>query len=69
MRIRYFIVSTIVLLLLVLVLVQCTDKYPEAHKELNLANKDGCVNCHLNANLLKKVATPLPPKEGNAGEG
>jgi len=68
-RIRYLILGIIVLLFMALVLVQCTDKYPEAHKELDLANKDGCVNCHLNADLLKKVATPLPPKEEDAGEG
>lgn len=53
----------------VLILVQCTEKYPAATKELNLASGNSCVNCHLDAEKLKKVATPLPPSNSDAGEG
>ena len=52
-----------------LLLTQCTEKYPGATKELTLATGNGCVDCHLDAEKLKKVATPLPPVEGDAGEG
>ena len=47
---------------------QCTEKYP-AHDTNIVADADGCVGCHTNADLLKKVATPLPPASSEAGEG
>lgn len=63
----------LVLLLLFVVLVvfvfQCTEKYPPAPQKLALSKQNGCMSCHGNAEQLKKVATPLPPKEGDAGEG
>ncbi|NIA30445.1 MAG: hypothetical protein GWP06_11110 [Actinobacteria bacterium] len=66
---KYVLVLLAFLAVTVLILVQCTEKYPAATKELNLASDNGCVNCHLDAEKLKKVATPLPPSNSNAGEG
>ncbi len=58
------------LLILVLVLFswQCTEKYPASGGSV-ISSADGCVACHTNADLLKEVATPLPPPGGDAGEG
>lgn len=42
----------------------CTDKY-----EPITASGSSCVHCHLNADLLREVADPLPPSDGEAGEG
>lgn len=48
---------------------QCTQKYP-GNNDSNITEiKGGCINCHLDADKLKKVATPLPPTTGEAGEG
>ena len=69
MKKQHIIVLVLFAGLILLAFIQCTEKYPAAHQKLNLASADGCVNCHLDADLLKKVATPLPPKEANAGEG
>ena len=66
---KYVLVLLAFLSVTVLLLVQCTEKYPAATKELNLASGNGCVNCHLDAEKLKKVATPLPPLNSNPGEG
>lgn len=48
---------------------QCSKKYPADFKESGMAVNNGCVACHTDADLLKKVATPLPPVDGDAGEG
>ena len=56
------------ILLLVLFSWQCTEKYPADSKHVT-AVVDGCVECHTDAELLKEVATPLPPPDGEAGEG
>jgi len=51
------------------VYVSCTDKYPASQDANKLGTKNGCVSCHLNGEKLKQLATPLPPPEGEAGEG
>jgi len=53
----------------VFLFISCTDKYPASHDANKITNKNGCVSCHLSADKLKKLATPLPPPEGEAGEG
>ncbi|MBD3287744.1 hypothetical protein GF337_02975 [candidate division KSB1 bacterium] len=45
----------------------CTDKY-EPTSPIS-GSGSSCVHCHLNAELLKEVATPIPPPTGEAGEG
>ena len=59
--------SVIVSLLFLFVMFQifylgCTNKYEPT-------SGSSCVHCHLNSELLKEVATPLPPPTGEAGEG
>ncbi len=58
-----------ILALVALFAFQCTEKYPASHRQLALSGQDGCVGCHTNSGQLKKVATPLPPTSGEAGEG
>lgn len=62
------ILVSILLVALALFSWQCTEKYP-ADADHVAALSDGCVACHLDADLLKKVATPLPEVEGESGEG
>ena len=45
----------------------CTDKY-EPSSPIS-GSGSSCVHCHLNSELLKEVATPLPPPTGESGEG
>ncbi|MBN2413994.1 hypothetical protein JXQ31_20130, partial [candidate division KSB1 bacterium] len=47
----------------------CTEKYPGSVDANKMTTKNGCVSCHLNADKLKQLATPLPPPDGEAGEG
>jgi hypothetical protein len=54
---------------LLLVGARCTDKYPAQGHDSQLAAGNSCVSCHTNADLLKKVAVPLPPPSVEAGEG
>jgi len=54
---------------LILIINTCTEKYPASNEKLALDRADGCLSCHLDAELLKKVADPLPEREGDAGEG
>ena len=60
--------TALLVILLALLSWQCTEKYP-ADNDHAAAISDGCVACHTNAELLKKVAAPLPPPSGEAGEG
>ncbi len=53
---------------IVLLSIHCADKYPAQETDI-IASAEGCVACHTNADLLKEVATPLPPVNGEAGEG
>ena len=47
----------------------CTDKYKPAPSKFSSSEETSCTYCHLNAALLKEVATPLPPDPGGTGEG
>ena len=68
MKNRKFVTLALLLLLLVVFTWQCTEKYPADSKQAAVV-VDGCVQCHTDAELLKKIATPLPPPDGEAGEG
>ena len=46
----------------------CAEKSPQSPAKFNLSKADGCVSCHTNADLLKSLATPLPPVT-ESGEG
>jgi nitrate/TMAO reductase-like tetraheme cytochrome c subunit len=48
---------------------QCTKKTPQEARRFNTSQADGCLSCHMNADVLKKVATPLPPANTESGEG
>ncbi len=62
------IISILLLIMLVAFSWQCSKKYP-ADANHRAAVSDGCVACHLDVDLLKQVAEPLPHVEGEAGEG
>lgn len=47
----------------------CTKKSPDDIQGSQSFGSSGCVSCHLDQNVLKKVAAPLPPPSGEAGEG
>ena len=47
----------------------CTEKYPPSHEKLSAESGDGCLFCHLDSELLKKVAAPVQEPGGDAGEG
>lgn len=47
----------------------CTKKSPEDIQASQRFGSSGCLSCHLDQNVLKKVATPLPPPHDEAGEG
>ena len=65
------IISLILFVTLIFLLSSCTEKYPEPGDLIGQQDTgSGCVNCHTNADLLKQVATPLPPPpDGGSGEG
>jgi len=54
-----------------ILLSSCTDKYPGVNEgDVAQSSGSGCVDCHTNKDLLKEVATPLPPDSGgSSGEG
>jgi len=54
---------------LLLVFLFCTEKNPPQGSQFNFAEGNSCIDCHTSDALLKKVATPLPPSSGEAGEG
>ncbi len=58
----------VLLAVIILLSWQCTEKYPADARHV-AAVSDGCVSCHTDADVLKKVATPLPDVDGEAGEG
>jgi len=60
--------SWTLLLLAGLLYMHCTEKSPQSPAKFNLSKADGCVSCHTNADLLKSLATPLPPVT-ESGEG
>jgi len=61
----------LILLLLGMLLLSCTDKYPVVNDgDLAQTSGSGCVDCHTDKELLKQVAAPLPPDTGgSSGEG
>jgi hypothetical protein len=68
---RTIIILSLLLISLSLLFMQwgCTDKYKPAPGVFSASDESSCTRCHLNANRLKEVATPLPPPEEPAGEG
>lgn len=69
MKLRTYLLFLLCLVFLVTIFLNCTEKYPPspAGKEA-IAAESGCVTCHLDAELLKKVATPIE-HEPESGEG
>ncbi|OQX96064.1 hypothetical protein B6I21_02200 [candidate division KSB1 bacterium 4572_119] len=47
----------------------CTEKYEPVPSKFSASEETSCTHCHLNAALLEEVADPLPPDEGESGEG
>jgi len=47
----------------------CTEKYKPSPGVFSASEQSSCIHCHLNADLLKDVATPIPEPEEPAGEG
>jgi len=68
-KVSSLLLSVLIALFMVVFFIHCTEKYPSDSRKFGLAKRDGCIDCHGNAGLLKKVATPLPPKDGESGEG
>lgn len=56
-----------VLVILLMILAGCSKREPIPSKPLNVSI--GCVDCHTDQELLKKVATPEEAPSGEAGEG
>lgn len=55
---------------MVLLLLQfCAEKQTPQGPQFTFAKGNSCVDCHTSETALKKVATPLPPPSGEAGEG
>lgn len=60
----------LILMLLGILLISCTEKYPVVNDgQLAKVTGSSCVDCHTDKDLLKQVATPLPPDTGSSGEG
>ncbi len=55
------------LAILLMVLAGCSKREPIPSKPLNVSI--GCVDCHTDQELLKKVATPEEAPSGESGEG
>ena len=68
---RTIIILSLLILSLSFLLLQwgCTEKYKPSPGVFSASGQPGCTHCHLNADLLKEVATPLPPPSGESGEG
>jgi len=47
----------------------CTEKYPSESRDFSAVEESGCTVCHLDAELLKEVADPLPEGNEPSGEG
>ena len=62
-------VSLLLVVLMIAVSWQCTEKYPMDKDHVGITTTDGCVSCHTDANLLKQVAAPVEHPSENAGEG
>ena len=69
-----FVTLLSVVFVIFVVLAGCTEKYqpeePGSQTLAQLTKTSGCIDCHLDENLLQQVATPLPPDTGgSSGEG
>ena len=48
----------------------CTEKYPnKTESGIPVVGQGNCEVCHLDKELLKEVADPLPPAPPSDGEG
>jgi len=70
MKVKLFTICSLLLLSLILIFSWgCTDKYKPTPNVFSSVEESSCTHCHLDATLLKQVATPIPPDEGESGEG
>ena len=68
MRLKGIYISVVWICLLLMV--GCTEKYPNKTDEAPGITSGGCELCHLDAEMLKAVAIPNPPDTGgDSGEG
>jgi hypothetical protein len=58
----------IIFMLIFLLLNGCTEKYPQGEKNIFALQTSSCTYCHLNSDLLKEVADPLPTPSEETGE-
>ena len=56
-------------LILMFFIQSCTEKYSPATLVESTGDGSNCVSCHRNKELLKQVASPLPPPGESSGEG
>ena len=64
---RNIILVVVLLTTSVILLMNCSDKYPAPVEKFTL-EENSCTSCHLNADLLKEVAEPIPDTGGDTGE-
>jgi hypothetical protein len=62
-------VSFIFIVFVLFFISSCTDKYEAPSENIAQTGESGCVDCHMDVDLLKEVADPLPPPSGGGGEG
>ena len=66
-KIIFYSVSSLILLFYA----GCTEKYPNKTEggDVPVLAQGSCVECHTDKELLKELATPIPPPSGESGEG
>ena len=62
-------VTLAILFIFILILLGCMEKYPPQSPSMAVVATSGCIDCHTNQDLLKQIATHLPPDTGSSGEG
>lgn len=63
-------IQFILITMLFLVLTGCSEKYPNrTESSIPVIAGSNCAVCHLDKELLKEIATPLPPQPPDSGEG
>jgi hypothetical protein len=67
--VKKFLIAITLLIVCTSLFQQCNKKNPQEPRRFNSNQSDGCLACHMNATLLKEVATPLPPNNTESGEG
>jgi len=50
-------------------LYNCKEKYAEPSETFASLSQSGCISCHMDRDLLKEVADPLPDTGEGGGEG